>query len=83
MAELGGTGRPHDWTISAAFVKASPRPVLLAGGLTSENVGIAMQQVRPFGLDLCSGVRTEGRLDPAKLAAFVLAVERADQEMGS
>lgn len=78
IAELGGTGRPHDWAISAAFVKASSRPVFLAGGLTHENVGVAMRQVRPFGLDLCSGVRTEGRLDPEKLAAFVRAVERED-----
>ena len=83
IAELGGTGRRHDWAISAAFVKASERPVFLAGGLSAANVGDAIRQVRPFGLDLCSGVRTGGRLDAAKLREFVLAVERADTELAS
>ena len=83
IAELGGTGRRHDWAISAAFVKASERPVFLAGGLSAANVGDAIRQVRPFGLDLCSGVRTGGRLDAAKLREFVLAVERADRELAS
>jgi len=71
---FGGTGQIHDWEISAAFVEASPCPVFLAGGLTPENVRGAMHQVQPFGVDLCSGVRTDGRLDPDKLAAFVAAV---------
>jgi phosphoribosylanthranilate isomerase len=75
---LGGTGLTHDWSISAAFVKASPRPVFLAGGLTSANAGDAIRQVRPYGLDLCSGVRTEGRLDADKLAAFMAVVRAAD-----
>jgi len=79
IPELGGTGRAHDWAVSAAFVRASPLPVFLAGGLNPSNVGDAIRQVRPFGLDLCSGVRTDGRLDPAKLAAFVAAVRAADQ----
>ncbi len=83
IAELGGTGRRHDWAISAAFVKASERPVFLAGGLSAANVGDAIRQVRPFGLDLCSGVRTGGRLDATKLREFVLAVERADTELAS
>lgn len=78
VAELGGTGRAHDWTISAAFVRATDRPVFLAGGLTAANVGDAIRQVRPYGLDLCSGIRTDGRLDPGKLDAFVRAVRRAD-----
>jgi phosphoribosylanthranilate isomerase len=77
--EYGGTGRHHDWTISAAFVKASPSPVFLAGGLTAGNVGEAIRRVRPFGVDLCSGVRSEGRLDPIKLAEFVRAVRAADE----
>ena len=76
VAELGGTGRPHDWAVSAAFVEESPRPVFLAGGLNPDNVGQAIAQVRPFGVDLCTGVRTGGRLDPAKLVAFVAAVAR-------
>lgn len=81
VAELGGTGRRHDWAVSAEFVRASPRPVFLAGGLSAANVGDAIRQVRPFGLDVCSGVRTDGRLDITKLGAFVIAVERADVEM--
>lgn len=76
--ELGGTGRTHDWEVSATFVRISPHPVFLAGGLHAGNVGEAIAAVRPFGLDLCSGVRTDGRLDPAKLAAFVAAVRAAD-----
>lgn len=78
IAELGGTGRAHDWTVSAAFVKATEKPVFLAGGLSAANVATAIKQVRPYGLDLCSGVRTNGSLDPEKLAAFVLAVKRTD-----
>jgi phosphoribosylanthranilate isomerase len=78
IAELGGTGRAHDWAISAAFVEASEKPVFLAGGLSADNVGDAMRLVRPYGLDLCSGVRTDGQLDPAKLDAFMLAARRAD-----
>jgi phosphoribosylanthranilate isomerase len=78
VAELGGTGRQHDWSISARFVAASPIPVFLAGGLTPANAGDAIRQVRPYGLDLCSGVRTDGTLDPAKLRAFMQAVAQAD-----
>jgi phosphoribosylanthranilate isomerase len=80
VAELGGTGRCHDWEVSAAFVKASPLPVFLAGGLSPKNIRTAIQQVRPFGVDLCSGVRTNGQLDPDKLATFIEAVESVDKE---
>lgn len=76
---LGGTGDVHDWGISAAFVARSPHPVFLAGGLTPANVGAAIARVRPFGVDLCSGIRSAGRLDAAKLAAFIAAVRSADQ----
>jgi len=76
--EYGGTGRTHDWSISAEFVRRSPHPVFLAGGLTPANVGEAIEKIRPFGVDLCSGVRTDGRLDPAKLQAFIDAVRRTD-----
>jgi phosphoribosylanthranilate isomerase len=79
IPELGGTGRAHDWAISAAFVAASPRPVFLAGGLTAANVAEAIRTVRPFGVDLCSGVRSEGRLDVARLHAFVGAIADADR----
>jgi phosphoribosylanthranilate isomerase len=69
--ELGGTGRIHDWAVSAEFVRRSPVPVFLAGGLHPGNVADAIAQVRPYGVDLCSGVRSGGRLDPAKLASFM------------
>ena len=81
IPELGGTGRSHDWAVSAAIVRASQRPVFLAGGLNADNVGDAIRQVRPFGLDLCSGIRTHGRLDITKLTAFVNAAAKADQEI--
>lgn len=67
---LGGTGRTHDWTISRRIVEQVRKPVFLAGGLKPENVRDAIEQVRPFGLDICSGVRTDGKLDERKLAAF-------------
>lgn len=74
IPELGGTGRTHDWSISAAFVKASPLPVFLAGGLNAGNVGDAIRHVRPYGVDLCSGVRSPIDLDAQKLGAFMQAV---------
>lgn len=70
VKELGGTGRTHDWQLSRRIVAQAGKPVFLAGGLNSENVRAAIAQVQPFGLDLCSGVRTQGRLDEHKLAAF-------------
>jgi phosphoribosylanthranilate isomerase len=79
--ELGGTGRVHDWRVSAEFVRRAPVPVFLAGGLCPENAAEAVRTVRPFGLDLCSGVRTENRLDGAKLAAFMAAARGAEAEM--
>lgn len=70
VKELGGTGRTHNWEISRKIRMSIPVPVYLAGGLTPGNVGEAVRQVGPFGLDVCSGVRTEGELDPSKLALF-------------
>ncbi|MBL7807536.1 MAG: phosphoribosylanthranilate isomerase [Saprospiraceae bacterium] len=74
VKELGGTGRTHNWNISRKIVEQSPVPVFLAGGLKPENVRAAIDAVQPFGLDLCSGVRTEGKLDPWKLEKFFAAV---------
>lgn len=74
IPELGGTGRVHNWRISREIVRSVPRPVFLAGGLRAENMGEARAQVSPFGFDICSGVRTDGRLDPAKLAAAIRAL---------
>ena len=76
VKELGGTGRTHDWAISAKIRETCGKPLFLAGGLKPENVGDAITQVRPFGLDICSGVRTDGRLDEAKLRAFCAAAGR-------
>lgn len=67
---LGGTGRVHDWKLSRKITESVSIPVFLAGGLSPENVKKAMDEVRPYGLDLCSGLRTEGRLDERKVEAF-------------
>jgi phosphoribosylanthranilate isomerase len=70
VKELGGTGRRHDWQLSRRIVETLSKPVFLAGGLNAENVSEAIRVVRPFGLDICSGVRTDGKLDEQKLAEF-------------
>lgn len=70
VKELGGTGRTHDWMLSRKIVESVARPVFLAGGLNSLNVADAIRAVGPFGLDLCSGVRTDGSLDGSKLSDF-------------
>lgn len=70
---LGGTGRTHDWSISRRIREAVDVPVYLAGGLRPDNVADAIRAVRPFGLDVCSGVRTNGALDEGKLRAFLQA----------
>jgi phosphoribosylanthranilate isomerase len=77
VKELGGTGRTHDWTLSRAIRERISIPLFLAGGLTPENVGQAIEEVGPFALDVCSGVRTEGKLDAAKLKRFFAAVPNA------
>ena len=71
---LGGTGNVHNWDISRDLVKAVKVPVFLAGGLNADNVKEAIQWVQPFGVDICSGVRTNAKLDKQKLQAFVKAV---------
>ncbi|MBI1290411.1 phosphoribosylanthranilate isomerase [bacterium] len=73
VPELGGTGRTHDWSLAARIVQEVPCPVWLAGGLGPHNAAQAIAQVRPHGLDICSGVRTNGQLDAKKLQAFVAA----------
>ncbi len=76
VKELGGTGRVHDWTVSRKIRDAIRVPIFLAGGLRPGNVAGAIAQVGPFGLDVCSGVRSEGRLDEQKLAEFFAEVRR-------
>jgi len=79
VKELGGTGRVHDWALSRAIREAAGVPIFLAGGLRAEIVRDAIARVGPFALDVCSGVRTDGSLDPTKLAAFFAAVEAAHE----
>ncbi len=74
VKELGGTGRVHNWLVSRQIVEQSAVPVFLAGGLKPDNAREAIETVRPFGLDICSGVRTNGQLDSVKLRAFFEAV---------
>ena len=69
--ELGGTGRPHDWSVSTQICRQVDVPVFLAGGLNPDNVIAAIKQVQPFAVDVCSGVRTNDLLDENKLSAFI------------
>jgi len=77
VKELGGTGRVHNWPVSRAIVEALDIPVFLAGGICAKNVGKAIAQVKPFGVDLCSSVRTDDKLDHKKLRSFFDAVDAA------
>ena len=74
VKELGGTGRMHDWSLSRRIVEESGVPVWLAGGLRAENAAEAIRAVGPFGLDVCSGVREQGRLSVDRLARFATAL---------
>jgi len=74
VKELGGTGRTHDWELSREIRKSIPIPLFLAGGIDKDNVRQAIETVNPFGIDLCSGVRTDGKLDRQKLKEFFNAV---------
>ena len=71
IKELGGTGRVHDWRISRRIRDAVDVPLFLAGGLNPGNVAAAVAAVQPHGVDVCSGLRTDGRLDAAKVRAFM------------
>jgi len=76
---VGGTGRTHDWSVSARIVRDSRVPVILAGGLAPENVGAAVRTVRPWAVDVNSGVETsDGRKCETRMRAFVRAVRAAD-----
>ncbi len=78
VKELGGTGRVHNWSLSSAICERVFVPVFLAGGLRAENVAEAIATVRPGGVDICSGVRTNGKLDEGKLRAFIQAARAAE-----
>jgi phosphoribosylanthranilate isomerase len=77
VKELGGTGRTHDWRLSRRIRDSVRVPIFLAGGLNPENVADAMATVEPFGLDLCSSVRTDDKLDEKKLRNFFAAIDRS------
>jgi phosphoribosylanthranilate isomerase len=77
VKKLGGTGRRHDWSLSRKIREQVSVPIFLAGGLKAENVGEAIRAVEPFGLDLCSGVRSEGKLDRERLSRFFESVRAA------
>lgn len=70
IKELGGTGRAHDWRISRKIRESIAKPLFLAGGLKPDNIVEAIEAVQPFGIDVCSGVRTDGKLDEKKLGAL-------------
>lgn len=80
VKELGGTGRTHDWSISRKIRQRLNVPVFLAGGLGPSNVREAIELVGPFGIDLCSGVRTRGLLDESKLATLFKSVWNGGQK---
>jgi phosphoribosylanthranilate isomerase len=71
VKELGGTGRVHNWKLSRKIREKSSCPVFLAGGLNPDNVRKAIEEVEPFAVDICSGIRINGKLDRDKLGLFV------------
>ena len=81
VKQLGGTGRTHDWSVSKQIREKVKVPVFLAGGLNPDNVVEGLKQVQPFGVDVCSGVRTEDKLDERKLSAFFKAFSSYSQTM--
>lgn len=80
VRQLGGTGRVHDWSHSRAIVERAGCPVYLAGGLRPANVAAALRAVRPFGVDVCSGVRTDGRIDEGLLRRFMRAARGSGKD---
>jgi len=82
FSERGGTGRVHDWAKSRAVVDAVTTPVWLAGGLRAENVAAAVAQVRPFGVDVCSGLRAAGGLSARRVREFMDALGASDGRSG-
>jgi len=79
IKELGGTGRVHNWKLSRQIRDESKCPVFLAGGLNPDNVRQAIEEVQPFAVDVCSGLRTAGHLDRKKLELFVRNVWSASE----
>ncbi|KYH33035.1 phosphoribosylanthranilate isomerase [Neomoorella mulderi] len=76
----GGSGRTFNWELAKDAV-ARGRPIILAGGLTPENVSTAIRTVRPYAVDVASGVETNGRKDPVKIVSFLRAVREAEEQV--
>lgn len=83
IKELGGTGRTHNWDLSRKIRDQIDIPVFLAGGINSKNVKQAVAHVKPFGVDLCSGVRSNGKLDENKLSLFFQAIKSINNNQSS
>ena len=81
--ELGGTGRTHNWDLSRQIRDQIDIPVFLAGGINHNNVKQAIEYVQPFGVDLCSSVRTNGKLDENKLKLFFQTIQSIHQHQSS
>lgn len=81
--ELGGTGRTHNWDLSRQIRDQIDIPVFLAGGINHNNVKQAIEHVQPFGVDLCSSVRTNGKLDENKLKLFFQTIQSTHQHQSS
>jgi phosphoribosylanthranilate isomerase len=82
LGQYGGTGRLADWGVAQQAARS--HRVILAGGLNAENVAAAILQVRPYGVDVASGVEASpGAKDHAQLREFVREARRADQELNS
>lgn len=79
---LGGTGKTHDWSISRMIVEQVSVPVILAGGLTPSNVADAVKTVRPFGVDVNSGVEIDGDKDRQKVLDFITRAKQAELSLG-
>ena len=75
---FGGTGKTSDWSVAAKLIAASTIPAFLSGGIRAENVSQAIETVRPYGVDLCSGVESvKGSRDARKLEALMGAVRES------
>jgi phosphoribosylanthranilate isomerase len=74
IKELGGTGRTHNWDLSKKIRENISIPTYLAGGINKDNIRMAIDHVQPYGIDLCSSVRTNGQLDERKLEELFKAL---------
>ena len=71
---LGGTGKTHNWDLSKKIREKISLPIFLAGGINKDNIKKAIEHVQPYGIDLCSSVRTNGQLDESKLEELFKAI---------